>query len=255
MTRVRRAAPAWSGIAVVLLLPCVQERTYEVLRVIDGDTIEVDFEGRREPVRYIGIDSPEPSDSRAAVRELADRATDANRSLVGGRRVRLEFDVQRRDRYGRLLAYVWVGDTLVNGALVAAGVAAPVTFPPNVKYTERLLDAARVVWDSLRAHSVRTISAPEARDHVGELARVCGRVESARYVADTNRSPTFLNIGAPYPEQDFTVVVWGEDRDRFADPPEGLAGETVCASGWIESYREVPQIIVRDPEQITVLDG
>ena len=112
-----------------------------VTRVYDGDTIEIEFHGVRERVRYIGIDTPERDDDRPAIRELARDATAANRALVGGHRVRLEFDLERRDRYGRLLAYVTIGDTLVNEWLVRNGFAEAHEYPPNVRHQGRL-DAA-----------------------------------------------------------------------------------------------------------------
>lgn len=114
-----------------------------VTRVYDGDTIEVEFEGAKERVRYIGIDTPERDDRRALILEMARLATDANRSLVAGRSVRLEFDVDRRDRYDRLLAYVFVGDTLVNEWLVREGFAQAREYRPNVRHQERLFEAQR----------------------------------------------------------------------------------------------------------------
>jgi len=126
----------------------------EVTRVYDGDTIEVVFNGARERVRYIGIDTPEFDDDRAAIRELARLATDANRDLVGGRIVQLEFDRERRDRYGRLLAYVSIGDTLVNEWLVRRGFAEARDYPPNTRHQGRLDAAERearnanlLLWD------------------------------------------------------------------------------------------------------------
>lgn len=110
-----------------------------VRRVIDGDTVEL-ADGRL--VRYIGINTPEV---RRRVGEMwvkdpqpyAEAAADANRQLVEGKTVRLEYDVQTHDRYGRLLAYVYVGDQMVNDALLDAGYAQVMTIPPNVKYVER----------------------------------------------------------------------------------------------------------------------
>lgn len=125
-----------------------------VTRVYDGDTIEVEFEGVRERVRYIGIDTPEFDDDRAAIRELARLASDANRALVSGRTVHLEFDRERRDRYGRLLAYVSIGDTLVNESLVRGGFAESRDYPPNLRHQRRLDAAERearaaglLLWD------------------------------------------------------------------------------------------------------------
>lgn len=103
----------------------------EVLSVTDGDTIRVLFEGRSEPVRYIGIDTPEtsgPQHEYAALRHCtrahAREASELNRRLVG-RRVRLRFEGRRRDRYGRLLAYVYSepDGTLVNAELIRRGFA------------------------------------------------------------------------------------------------------------------------------------
>lgn len=131
------------GLLVLLGVACVQDASVEVLRVVDGDTIIVEIDGQRERVRYIGIDTPEMNDSREVVLEKARDATDANEALVAGKTVRLEFDVQRRDKYGRLLAYVWVGDTLVNEELVRRGYAELLTIPPNVRYAERLAEARR----------------------------------------------------------------------------------------------------------------
>ncbi len=105
-------------------------------RVIDGDTIEL---ADGEHVRYIGIDTPE----MRPVEAWAEAATAANRELVEGRVVRLELDVQERDRYGRLLAYVWAGDVLVNEELVRRGLAQVSTYPPDVRYEQRFLAAQR----------------------------------------------------------------------------------------------------------------
>jgi micrococcal nuclease len=123
---VEAAEPGWTG---------------RVVRLIDGDTIWVDTGGRVEKVRYIGIDAPEVRHPTRGEEPGGRAATDANRRLVAGRQVRLEPDVQVRDRYGRLLAYVWVrGDDgrerMVNAELVRSGHAQVATFPPNVRHAE-----------------------------------------------------------------------------------------------------------------------
>ena len=108
----------------------------EVVRVVDGDTIQVCcIAGKREKVRYIGINTPETKHPRKGVEYFGKEASDANSKLVAGKTVRLEFDVQQRDRYGRLLAYVFLKDgTFVNAWLVEHGFAQVATFPPNVKH-------------------------------------------------------------------------------------------------------------------------
>ena len=82
-----------------------------MLRVIDGDTIEVDWQGTREKVRYIGINTLETKHPKRGAEPFGPEATAANRRLVEGQTVRLAFDVQPRDRYGRLLAYVYSDPT------------------------------------------------------------------------------------------------------------------------------------------------
>ena len=92
-----------------------------VLRVVDGDTILVRLDGRRERLRYIGIDTPESVAPDRPVECYGPAAAEENRRLVGGRTVTLTADEERRDRFGRLLAYVRVGDLFVNGELVRRG--------------------------------------------------------------------------------------------------------------------------------------
>lgn len=106
-------------------------RTGHVVRVLDGDTIVVDGVGT---VRYLGIDTPELHHPRKPVQRFAARAADANRRMVAGRAVRLETDREEHDAYGRLLAYVWVGPTMVNARLVALGMAEQFPFAPNTRH-------------------------------------------------------------------------------------------------------------------------
>lgn len=138
------ALPAWSA-------PATLEGVVE--RVVDGDTIHVRLGARVEKVRYIGINTPEVHHPTKGEEPGGREATEVNRRLVEGKRVRLELDVRERDRYGRLLAYVWVGDVMVNAELVRLGYAQVMTIPPNVRYQETLLklqrearDAGRGLW-------------------------------------------------------------------------------------------------------------
>ena len=116
-----------------------------VVRITDGDTIRVALAGRTERVRYIGIDTPEEVRPDTPVQCYARRAAAENARLVAGREVRLVLDVEHRDRFGRLLAYVYRdGDGLfVNAELVRSGFARTLTIPPNVRYAARFAALAR----------------------------------------------------------------------------------------------------------------
>jgi len=116
-----------------------------VTRVVDGDTVEVDYGGETETVRYIGVDTPESVKPDTPVQCYALAASHFNERLVEGERVRLDFDAERRDVYGRLLAYVHRGDTFVNAELVRRGYARTLTIEPNDRFAgllDRLEQAA-----------------------------------------------------------------------------------------------------------------
>ena len=105
-----------------------------VIRAVDGDTIEVRFGGRLEDVRYIGVDTPETVKPDTPVQCFGPRASSFNHHLVEGHWVRLVFGVERRDIYGRLLAYVHLGARFVNASLVRRGLARSLTIPPNDRF-------------------------------------------------------------------------------------------------------------------------
>jgi DNA/RNA endonuclease YhcR with UshA esterase domain len=96
------------------------------------------------------------------------------------------------------------------------------------------------------------LSASEAKDHIGEIATVCGDVVSTRYAASTKGQPTFLNLDKPYPNQIFTVLIWGSNRRKFGTPEIDYKGKRVCATGKITEYRGTPEIIANDPQQLKV---
>lgn len=106
---------------------------------------------------------------------------------------------------------------------------------------------------NLRMIVAEEIRPGEAGAHVGKHRTVCGQVASATFAVQTRRQPTFLNLDRPYPNQIFTVVIWGQDRPKFRTAPEKLySGKQVCVSGVISTYKGVPQIIVNEPTQISL---
>jgi micrococcal nuclease len=109
-----------------------------VMRAVDGDTIEVRLDGRAEDVRYIGVDTPETVKPDTPVQCFGPQASHFNHALVEHRRVRLVFGVERRDVYGRLLAYVYLDGRFVNAELIRRGLARTLTIPPNNRFAGRL---------------------------------------------------------------------------------------------------------------------
>ena len=118
---------------------------FKVTRVVDGDTIEI--EGG-ERVRYIGIDTPETVDPRKPVQCFGVEASNKNKKLVMGKTIRLEKDTTDRDKYKRLLRYVYVGDTLINLELVRQGFAYSYSYPPDIHYQEQIVAAQREAEES-----------------------------------------------------------------------------------------------------------
>jgi micrococcal nuclease len=137
----------------------------KVLSVVDGDTLKVNYNAKEESVRLIGIDAPESRINKKAKQDaqrsgedlktitaMGKEATNYVKTLVQpGDIVKIEFDVQRRDKYGRLLAYVYLSDgKMLNEEIVKAGYADLMTIPPDVKYQERFLKAYREARENKR---------------------------------------------------------------------------------------------------------
>ncbi len=144
---VARLSPGllFAMVAIAFLAGCSQETAagdwVVVERVVDGDTFII---AGGERVRMIGVDTPETVKPGTAPQPYGKEASQYTETMLSGKKVRLEFDVAERDKYGRLLAYVYLEDgTFVNEKLVSEGYARVMTVPPNVKYAERFLAAER----------------------------------------------------------------------------------------------------------------
>ncbi len=139
--------PVLAAALLLLTAGCLEARTWYTVRwVDDGDTIVLD-DGRR--VRYIGVNTPEIAHEDRKAEPFGDRAKALNSKWVLKKQVRLEFDRQRHDRYGRLLAYVFLKDgTFINERLVGEGMAYCLYLRPNVKYHGQLLKAQQAAMKS-----------------------------------------------------------------------------------------------------------
>jgi len=133
-TATERPTATETPVPTITLTPTPERQMAQVVRVVDGDTIEVQIDGRVYPLRYIGIDSPEPRDPASSVMDAGVQAAQANEQLVGGQTAWLEVDVSETDVYDRLLRYVYVGELFVNAEMVRRGYAQAIRYEPDVRY-------------------------------------------------------------------------------------------------------------------------
>lgn len=97
------------------------------------------------------------------------------------------------------------------------------------------------------------INPEDASNFVNEYKAVKGRVVSSFYSQSSNGNPTFINLNKKYPNEVFTIVIWGADRNKFNYSPEDyLKGKEIIVKGYIEEFRGTPQIEVNDPSQLQI---
>ncbi len=197
--------------------PASRVESAEVSRILDGDTIKVILGSRSETIRYIGIDTPETKHPNKPIECFGPEASLFNQKLVSGKRVLLEKDTTDRDRYGRLLRYVWVeGVGLVNHILVENGYARMSIHPPDVKYRSILLSAesfARVnktgLWSACSKPSINGDSVVPYADSSGD-----------------NCSPSYPTICIPPPPPDLGCRdINGNDFQVIPPDPHRLDGD------------------------------
>lgn len=227
-----------------------------VSRVIDGDTIEL---SNGESVRYIGIDTPESREREGGEwvydpMPYAKEAIELNRKLVEGKAIRLEFDVQKRDKYNRLLAYVYSGDKMVNLEMLKQGYSMIYTYPPNVKYAEEFLRAqqsAREQGKGLWADfGKEAIPASEVRENIGLIKEVEAEI------MDTYLSDSVLILNC---RDNFKAVIFKNNLGYF---PKGLSRspdayfkyKTIRIYGVIKEYKGAYEIVLNDPSQLKIME-
>jgi len=245
-------------IAFFLFAACAADdySRIKVTKVIDGDTVVL---ATGQHLRYIGIDAPETWVRKRGEfvydpQLFGPEATLFNKDLVEGRYVRVEFDVEKKDRYGRLLGYCFVDDLLINEKMIKEGYAVLYTFPPNVRYVDLFVKAQKKARKNKRGlwseHAV--ISHQEAQGYIGQARTVRGKIISAYDFGEI----IFLNFGPDY-RKDFTAVIFKSILPFFEqkgiNPVYFYEGKLVEVTGMI-GERKGPSIIVNSPKEIKVVD-
>jgi micrococcal nuclease len=232
---------------------------YAVSEVIDGDTVII--RGIDAGVRYAGINTPEILTEDSPGEPLSEEARDLNKSLIHGKRVRLEFDEERYDAYGRILAYIFADGIFVNEELVRNGFARAYIIKPNEKYASRILEAERQaklgrkgIWGNLEefkppSENRRFLIKPsQASSHVGERVVVRGKL------TDFRKSDKVLVLDM---EGDLDIVIFPSSWENFRIlgivPEESYLGELVEVIGTVKMYRGRPEIIISHPLSIRSL--
>lgn len=101
----------------------------------------------------------------------------------------------------------------------------------------------------------QNISAKDAGKYAGKTVTVCDKIYGGKFLNSSGNKPTFLNVGADYPNAPFTVVIWEADRKKFKfKPEEFFKGKKVCITGEIKMYKGKPEVEVSDPKQIVVTE-
>ncbi|MGB8951611.1 MAG: thermonuclease family protein [Candidatus Aminicenantales bacterium] len=222
-------------------------------KVIDGDTIQLD---NGQWVRYIGIDAPEVGQysGKKRVRKsdfLAEEAREFNRTLVAGKKVRLELDVEERDQYNRLLAYCFVDNLFVNALLLKKGYAYLMTIPPNVKYVDVFIESQRYARQNKIGlwKDIPTIHLKDVKKHLNKIVRIEEVVSS---VVQTPQLSMFFFKGF-----NFRVIIFKESYHFFQRQGISLAtfykGKKIRVIGTIKRYKKNYEIIAGHPSDIEVL--
>jgi len=225
-----------------------------VVTVFDGDTVEIALDdGRTEKVRYLLVDSPELHHPTRKVEEFGLEAAIVNRALVLGKRVRLETDIQQRDRYGRLLAYVWLdgpsGAVLASEVMVEEGFALPLTLPPNVRHAGRIHAAlvrarkgAKGFWN---AAAGRLFTPKQVWADLPLLAGVYLTLDiRADEVTRQGRRWTISEKGVPT-----RLVVYENQEGLFGSVP-ALRGSRLRVIGKVQASFQGAEILLADPAQV-----
>lgn len=98
-----------------------------------------------------------------------------------------------------------------------------------------------------------TISIDSLASHIGEKVTVCNKVYGTKFLDQANKQPTFLNVGASYPDNPLTVVIFGDDRKNFKEAPEVMyAGKEICVTGEVKEFKGKPEIIIDNQDEIII---
>ena len=234
---------------------------FYVKEVVDGDTVVLgDLKETR--LRYIGINSPENLTDDSPGDPFAYETTKMNKNLVGGKRIRVEYDEQKYDDYGRLLGYVYADNLLVNEQLLNHGLAKILFIKPNLKYFESFKQAEKYAQDKrigIWTNPVTYRYPLENNEFLvksNNVYRYTGqRIVTRGKISDHKTNSKVLRLIV---EDDFEVVIFKNNLPNFhffnIKPTDYYLGKPVEVIGRVSKYRGRTQIKVLHPFSIRLLN-
>jgi len=236
-------------------------REYRVVEVIDGDTVIID-DARRSSVRYLGIDTPEMQRRDPPGDPMAEEAREYNEDLVADKRIELEFDEEKYDVYGRMLAHVYVDGVSVNLELLRAGLATDMIIMPNLKHTDSIYEALREAKEYKRGiwGDLRTLKEPPGnREHLIDISKArlyAGkRIVAEGEITKTRKSDKLIVL-----EMDnlLDVKIFESDWPNFSyfgiAPDTHYKDKRIRVTGRVKVYKGKPGIVVGHPMAIRVIE-
>jgi micrococcal nuclease len=231
-----------------------------VQSVTDGDTVLI--QGIDTPVRYLEIDAPEVLTAESPGDPLSLESKQFNERLVLGKKVKLEFDREKYDDYGRMLAYVYVDGIFVNEEIVKKGLARAFIIEPNDKYSKIIHKAEeqakrerKGIWDGLDEHYAASENAKfmvkpsQAFRYLGQRVVVRGKI------TDFRKSDKVIVLDM---EGDINVAIFYRDWRNFyffgITPEKYYLGKPVEVVGRVKMYRSKPEIVIGHPISIKGLE-
>ena len=108
-----------------------------------------------------------------------------------------------------------------------------------------------VTFFALKLHAQQKIELNDIAKHIGDSVQVCGKIFGGKYLESASNQPTFLNMGAAYPKEQLTLVIWGSVRKKISYIPEKkLGNKNICVKGKVEVFKGKPQIVIKEEKQI-----
>lgn len=227
-----------------------QSTLYRVIKISDGDTIIVERMGK---IRLLGINTPEIARDDRRAEPLGDEAHKRLKNLLQGESVYLEFDQKRRDRFGRLLAHVYLDDgTSINETLLRDGLARALFLQPNMKhlrlYYEVEAEAQKLkkgIW-SIKEYQLRPLE--QAMQCIRQFCRLHGKVSRV----ETKRHYTYIQMSG---KLQLSIANRNLQQFKQADiNPDDLQGAELTARGWVNRRRGQANIKLHHPYQIKIMN-